>query len=280
MKRSNILSSLLAATTVCLGAGLLGATPAKAITILDFEKDFNNNTFTTNNNQKAKKQFWNLGSNPDLEDWYRADYGVTLSGSNLDGSFRHLSLYNSEANGEDSDLLTNAALNSDLAGTTAQGNVLILQEGTNAKPDDNANGGIFGFDFDTAIKAQSITMLDIGDGNPSFDEVTFKLFDTNGSEVLSQTAQDFFDNSLVTTVFKKAGTDHKSYDNSIYEFDLSQVYGGDLSRIEVVNQGSGAIAGLKWNEGTPKVPEPISLLAPLTIGAIATEKALKKSKSA
>jgi len=106
------------------------------------------------------------------------------------------------------------------SGQNLLGNVLILSEdGDASDADDNAEGGIFRFDFDDLIGISGVNMLDIDKG----ETVTVRTFDEAG--IL-----------LDTQVFEGAGN------NKVQTLDINS---GLIGAMEVELTASGAIAELE-----------------------------------
>ncbi|MGF1496292.1 MAG: hypothetical protein ACFB8W_05640 [Elainellaceae cyanobacterium] len=292
-----------AALTILVG----GASPASAIGLtsaqtytLDFETDAAGNALFAGNSDyvdglsRGDRNAWKddaaIG-----DQWL--DWGVQLSVDSHRGNRDTLLLYDSSASGEDPDLMTGSQVG---AGSSEERNLLIVQERNNfLKPDDDARGGIISFDFFNPNSGNSsyagvglgnLRFVDI-DTNPGLDDVKFSAFyfDENGEE------QSLFKDIVGSNAFASNFYAGKSNgDNSIWDFDLaalqSQFEGENkvaISRLEVDNDGSGAIASLVWNQlqtveaDEPRdIPEPTAAAGLVVLGLCAAgTKATRRTKA-
>lgn len=261
---------LLGLCRTALPAGLLATAlgwtavmPAQAYTFgadsdgygLDFELDGAGNPIKVGNGVRRDGDGDLIGSQ-----W--SSLGVSIS----ETSGKNLLLFNSNCDGNgstqfgvsctgnDPDLATGSEF-----GTDPQGNVLIIQE-TNRlwRPDDDARGGTISFDFfDGLVDLKTIGLLDLEDGNPDLTGVSFKAWFGDGS------SQDYSTADLAYTNLA-----NRTGDNSLYEFDLSSLLG--VSKFDVQYAGSGAIAYFDWARSEPpnEVPEPMTMVGLLAVGAL------------
>ena len=104
------------------------------------------------------------------------------------------------------------------------GNVLIIQEGTQAEPDDDRHGGVIHFDFKSGVTVLGIGLLDIQSKNAIITIVTEKTVDVGS---LSQTAS--FEESLSVDGLGN---------NSV---QIVSINADNVSRLSVTLAGSGVI---------------------------------------
>lgn len=249
--------------SAALVGGLLGfATAAGAATYhLDFESDAFGNPLTDS-----------TGGSPAGIGNQWAAWGLSISATNKSGtSPQPLLLFDSNptsATGGDYDLRTG-----DPWGTPVQNNVLIIHEDgfrsngsiKNANdPDDEANGGIISFKFDSPVDVSNIKLLDIDDFGSRGRYVQFTGYAADGTQLaFSEFDEDALaDANRVKNLSSKGVTGN----NSLYEFALSYQ---KIARLDVLYPGSGAIAGLNWSAGDSQdIPEPVGIVGLLAAGAL------------
>lgn len=277
--------------------GMTAASPAQAATYnLDFEYfdlDTRQNPITDS-----------IAGNPyGIGDQW-AGYGVNINATNKAGSNPEpLLLFESRSNGYtggDKDLRSGSRW-----GTPELGNVLIIQEDgfksngmvKNAHdPDDEANGGIINFEFfnpDTQtaklVNFEEFSLLDIDDNGGG---IRVEAYDTNNNKVLdidvdalmalhkstnggngaaaAQGASVTRNGVTMTQVGTKWGN------NSLFKFAIADT---EAAEVKFRYPGSGAIAGLQWNdeeEEPPHLPEPTSVLGVLLVGAVGARSILAR----
>lgn len=282
--------SAAAGSAFALLPGLFSSAPAMTLTpgqdwYLDFETDASGNPLVA-------------GTGEFIDDEW-ADWGLDLS---VDSYRRNaddiLLLYDSSTTGKDNDLRTGSSI-----GSPAENNLLIIYEDTNRNtifnPDDEALGGAITFDFSGPLVASNsaysptyrgvdlgkIRLVDIDD-NPTLEGVSFRAF--SGDQLLfNKSAQELNSEGLAHEIF--AGVNLKG-DNSVWDFDLGSFQrNADTSEIEMAvtrlvvdYDGSGAIAGLGWQQlnapetDTKDIPEPASVLSLGILGLVATGSVLKR----
>ncbi|MEB3356352.1 MAG: hypothetical protein VKK04_06475 [Synechococcales bacterium] len=304
-----------AALTFLIG----GASPASAIGLvstqtytLDFEADAAGNSLYAGNSDYVQglsrnaRNAWRADDAVIGDQWL--DWGVRLSADSHKGSRDTLLLYDSSERGQDNDLMTGEAnLRSQqgfsaslAAGSSNERNLLIIQEGSDfLKPDDDAKGGIISFDFFNpnssntnyaGVGLGTLRFVDI-DTNPGLDDVKFSAFyrDQDGNE------KSLFENVVGSSAFASRFYAGKSNgDNSIWDFDLAALQGQfegsnkvAISRLEVNNTGSGAIASLVWNQlqtveddGPRDIPEPTAAAGLVVLGLCAAgAKATRRARA-
>jgi hypothetical protein len=84
----------------------------------------------------------------------------------------------------------------------AQGHIVILQEDIGLLPDDNATGGVMGFNFANPVDISDISILDV-DTTDQYNQV--RCFDANGVKIGEFNAQLLGDNSFQTLVIGLTG---------------------------------------------------------------------------
>lgn len=177
------------------------------------------------------------------------DFGVTIS------SAKQLALFNSNCGADFDNSCKTTGTDKDLAtgpqfGTAPQGNVLILNGGTNAKPNDDASGGTFRFDFEQAVTFDAVSLLDL-DEKKAEDKVTFTF------SFADLTVQTFtgLSGTLLNPSFPG--------DNSLRTFAFGLE---DVTRLDIgFKNVSGAVASLDY----APVPLPAGLVLILTgMGAL------------
>lgn len=224
-----------------------------------------------------------------------ADWGLEIKGDSYRaGANDFLLLYDSSSPGKDNDLRTGTFTRKGAQYTSpAEGNLLIIHEDTSEnnlfQPDDETLGGAITFDFSAplnsgnstynpsyrGVELGTIRMVDI-DNNPTLSGVSFEAF-SGSTSLFSRTAQELGGTSVFSGINAKG-------DNSIWDFDLSALQEDEtaITRLMVRYEGSGAIAGLRWNElldsdkSPAEIPEPASILGLLTIGLGAAVTKLKR----
>ncbi|MEM1362450.1 MAG: VPLPA-CTERM sorting domain-containing protein [Pseudomonadota bacterium] len=223
--RLKILASIAAA--LCAGQ----FTGAMATT-LDFET-FNNGIASSSGNLSGSEF---------------TDLGVTLS------SNKQLALFNSNCGpdhgntcnsvGTDSDLATGASFDS-----TPEGQILIINSGSNANPNDDRRGGIFSFDFTDPVTFQNIRILDL-DEHAFYNKLTLTFtYGDGSSEAFSGNADLAGRTTLLNPNF--AG------DNSVRDVSFGL---GNVTEVDVrFNNMSGAIASIQYDRATAPVPLPSSV---------------------
>ncbi len=253
--------------------------------------------FTLNFDEGVDGQPLLYKSNGTLETTQWAQWGLNditgISNRPLNGQPRtaQFNTYDTnKAGGRDNDLLTG-----DAWGTTAQGNVLIIQEELSANmangkylADDEALGGKINFDFAEAVAFTRFSMLDIDDngrgirvkgfngGQQQLDiDIDALINEHKAANGNAQGSIFVKDGVTITQLGTKRG------DNSMYQFDLSSSYfsATRLENIEFTYPGSGAIAGLQWrtDENVPQeIPEPSVIGGLLMLGFVGTRKRLKR----
>lgn len=231
------------------------------------------------------------------------EWGVKISANvkNHPNQSEPLLLFNSNPNtytGNDNDLMTGKSQ----WGTTTQNNVLVIQQDgwqksggqivgvKNANnPNDEANGGWITFDFfHSPINFKEFSLLDMDDDQDSRGNyLKVFLWDKDGNQfkidALSLVQGHY--NQYVAPTGKAADGYQQSYtsnhvtitqdskvrgDNSMYTFSTNYV---DITKVQYRYPGSGAIAGLKWNqeintEIVTEIPEPGAGLGILLVGGI------------
>ncbi|RMF40490.1 MAG: hypothetical protein D6754_03010, partial [Alphaproteobacteria bacterium] len=108
-----------------------------------------------------------------------------------------------------------------------EGNVLIITEDFDSSdPDDNAGGGTFFFDFDSASTVTSLTFLDTEEPSPQI-----RFYDQSGNLISTLTGPTTANGGMATMNFNVA----------------------NVARMEIDLQGSGAIAGMAFDQSTTVV---------------------------
>ncbi|MGF1459335.1 MAG: PEP-CTERM sorting domain-containing protein [Leptolyngbyaceae cyanobacterium] len=139
--------------------------------------------------------------------------------------------------------------------STDLGNVLIIQE-RNAywKPDDEGSGGTISFDFEKSVSLSSIDLLDIDEFRAN-KLVKFTAIGENDTVIGSWN----FDESSAVQLSEGNG------DNSLYRFNFDAQ---GVKQLNVIYPGSGAISALRWDEDTPTIPEPTTVLGLFAIAGL------------
>ena len=112
----------------------------------------------------------------------------------------------------------------DLAVPEADNLLIISEDGDSGDPDDNAGGGVLSFEFDAPVTVDTIDLVDIEETGSSV-----QLFDADGA--------------LIETVDIPA-----TGDGSLQELTVGVA---DVSRLEVILTGSGAIGEVQYTTGEP-----------------------------
>ena len=298
--RSRRLLAMAAVGVVSATVGGVSISPAQAATYdldfdyFDLDTRLNPITNSTANNPNGIGDQW-------------ASYGVNINAANKVGNRPEpLLLFESQSNdytGGDDDLRSGTPW-----GTPELGNVLIIQEdGFNSNgavknahdPDDERNGGIINFEFfnpetQTArlVNFEEFSLLDIDDNGggiriEAYDTGNNKVLDidvdalmalhksTNGSDGATAAQGASVTSNRVTMT--QVGTEWG--DNSLFKFAIADT---QAAEVKFRYPGSGAIAGLKWNddEDSPQLPEPTSILGVLLFGAVGVRSLLTPKQQA
>ncbi|MGB7521943.1 MAG: PEP-CTERM sorting domain-containing protein [Spirulinaceae cyanobacterium] len=247
--------------TLIVASSILATNSARAdtTTILNFDTQFDGTPITTGDGTKVNETQLFQG------------YGVELGTNNPNN--RPLVLFNSncgpdfgtQCTGGDPDLASGPSF-----GSEAQGNVLIIQERNNLTiPDDDADGGIFEFDFTdkSGVTFDKVGVLDLDEGvNP-----IFKFFQEKDG-VETTTVFNVGDVGLGVTLLNPSNPG----DNSLREYDFSALTLSNVKRLEVeLDDVSGAIAYLQYQR-SQEVPEPTTILSLIAVGGLGL---LTKKKS-
>lgn len=290
LKNRHLLFISTAGSTLALLPGLFYSVSATTLTpgqdwYLDFETDASGNALVAGTGEFIDNQWAAWGLNLSVDSYRRDADDILL-------------LYDSSTTGKDDDLRTGPYI-----GSPTENNLLIIHEDTSRNsifnPDDEEKGGAITFDFSGPLTAGNsaysatyrgvdlgtIRLVDIDD-NPTLNGVSFRAF--SGDQLLfSKTAQELNHEGLASEVF--AGINRKG-DNSVWDFNLGSFQRNvDTSELEVAvtrlvvdYDGSGAIAGLGWQQlnapetDTRDIPEPASVLGLVTLGLCATGSALAR----
>lgn len=244
------------------------ATPAQGYTL-----DFEDPTIQVGNGNKGSKvidangnyvkdqngnQVWSGDGDLISDQWVEA--GVSI----YEASGKNLLLFNSNCNGGGSNQFSQPCTgwDGDLAtgdhfGTEPQGNVLIIQEHNRLyDPDDDASGGTIFFDYTDLVDLTQIFLLDVDNGNPGLAGISFEAYFSDGS---SQT--------YLTSDLSYTNLANKTGDNSLYQFDLSQL--DAVEKFGVNYTSTGAVASISWEDNhTQDIPEPAAGLGILAAGLI------------
>lgn len=281
--------------------GTIAPAASAATYTLDFDQGANGGSVLYNANGTLKTDQW-------------ASWGLTnISGIN--DRTDNAALFNTydtaynTARGQTTNLRSRGLRDDDLRtgsdwGTTAQGNVLIIQEqdGDNTDifnntgaytADDELGGGFIDFDFAQTVAFNSFSLLDIDDNGGGImfegtraDGDLFSI-DIDNLMALHRNTNGYGDDdknmsaqgtsvSLNGVTMTQVG--NKQGNNSLFRFDVDQTH---LTSVRFSYPGSGAIAGLSWTtaEDVPQeIPEPSSMAGLLLLLGFAA-KSLKHNRA-